>query len=541
MKYKVVIVDDKPLIRKSLCLTVNWESLECEVIAEADNGLEAKKIIEEMKPDILVSDIKMPCVDGLELTEYAKKVSPHTEVIIITGYQEFEYAKKAIELGVQDLVLKPIDNAELEAIIVKIITKIKEKSDSRAFQEQLLEENSRYRDRINSSIDRLRREFLANIISGKKVDNLQKRAQELQLDNSNFCVLMSRVRVEETTPEQDIIEKQMDYMQEYAKHYDMRLEDVSVSEDMVFVAQYSKSKSSRIQKIEMKNMVHFVNSKLKNEGSPECCFVISVMINDVRELLQCYENVKETMSFSYFKAEQQVIFTSYDYLLAPEKNVDFIKELDAFYREIAEVKKGECREAVDGILKVIVSDTSGNVFKVKCLISEICITLFRKNTSKFMDEVRRKEELNSIMNGIDKLADVKQAQKYLERFVEQIKEDQEKQQEVKNPIAVKAMEVIKARYMQNISLTSVAKELEVNSAYLSRLLKQEMGLNFVDILTKVRIDRAKQLLGNPANRVSEVGVKVGYPDYTYFYQVFKRIEKVSPSDYKKKVKKTNIL
>lgn len=126
MRFKVVVIDDKPLIRRSLIETIQWEALGCEIAGEAENGLEAKEVIRKVKPHLIISDIKMPGLDGLSLTEFVKDFLPDTKVIIITGYQEFEYAKKAIQLGVCDLVLKPIDNRAMEVIIQKAIDSIRE-------------------------------------------------------------------------------------------------------------------------------------------------------------------------------------------------------------------------------------------------------------------------------------------------------------------------------------------------------------------------------------------------------------------------------
>lgn len=121
MNYQVLIVDDKPLIRRSLKETIDWKKLNCVVAGEAQNGKEAVELVKKFHPELVISDIKMPGMDGLELTEFIKKESPDTQVIIITGYQEFEYARKALSLGVIDLVLKPLRNEDMENKIAKAI------------------------------------------------------------------------------------------------------------------------------------------------------------------------------------------------------------------------------------------------------------------------------------------------------------------------------------------------------------------------------------------------------------------------------------
>lgn len=124
MNYKVIIADDNPLICKSLKETIDWKKYGCLPVGTAENGTEALRLVYQTNPDILVTDIKMPETDGLELVEKVKTKLPDMEIIMITGYQEFEYAKRAIGLGVLDLVLKPIENRKLEEVLERAVQKL---------------------------------------------------------------------------------------------------------------------------------------------------------------------------------------------------------------------------------------------------------------------------------------------------------------------------------------------------------------------------------------------------------------------------------
>lgn len=129
MNYQVLIVDDKPLIRRSLKETIDWKKLNCVVGRRGSKWKRSSGISEEISPELVISDNKMPGMDGLELTEFIKKESPDTQVIIITGYQEFEYARKALSLGVIDLVLKPLRNEDMENKIAKAIQVFQEQTE----------------------------------------------------------------------------------------------------------------------------------------------------------------------------------------------------------------------------------------------------------------------------------------------------------------------------------------------------------------------------------------------------------------------------
>ena len=134
MNYKVLIADDNPLICKSLRETIHWKKYQCTVVQCAENGKEAWNLITQLKPEIVITDIKMPEMDGLELTDKIRKQYPEILIIMITGYQEFEYAKRAISLGVKELVLKPIDNKKMEEALQKVTDSLSTENEKDEFE-----------------------------------------------------------------------------------------------------------------------------------------------------------------------------------------------------------------------------------------------------------------------------------------------------------------------------------------------------------------------------------------------------------------------
>ena len=152
-----------------------------------------------------------------------------------------------------------------------------------------------------------------------------------------------------------------------------------------------------------------------------------------------------------------------------------------------------------------------------------------------------KRDTDSILDKIGKLSGKQECAEFLKHFVSDMKTLSGKEEKTVNPVAREAISYIKNHYQENFSQTELAEKLGVNPSYLSRLLKKDTGHNFMEILTECRISRAKELLLQPGTKVVEVCSQVGYQDYTYFYQVFKKAEGISPSEYKKQVKKPNIM
>ena len=538
MRFKVVVIDDKPLIRRSLIETIQWEVLGCEIAGEAENGLEAKEVIRKVKPHLIISDIKMPGLDGLSLTEFVKEFLPDTKVIIITGYQEFEYAEKAIQLGVCDLVLKPIDNGAMEVIIQKAIDSIREQLQKEHYQRQLLEENDRYKMKIDRSLKALQSQFLMEVIKGRRSPDRMDADEtvNLHLGERNFSVILARIRSSDQQVVRESANVAVRLMEHFKEACDMGFVDLMVDQDLVFIAFHRPGKSAREHRVQIKRCLYAMNDRLLKEQGSVCCFAVSRITNDVAKLEECYKNTVEILNQNYFTAEENILFqTSAALAVSPDTGY-LLKELNQFYTDLEHMEDGERDQKVVVMVEKIVQETKGDEFRIKCMLSEICITLLRHYSEKFHKDDLKKNT-NKVMEEINGFVDIRDAREYLVDFIREIRKHLKEENRLTHPLAQGTMDYIRQNYKQNITLTQVADTLSVNSSYLSRLLKKETGENFVDLLAGFRIDIAKRLLDEPGSKVLDVCEKAGYSDYAYFYQVFKRVEKISPSEYKKRGKR----
>lgn len=538
MRFKVVVIDDKPLIRRSLIETIRWDALGCEIGGEAENGLEAKEVIRKVQPHLIISDIKMPGLDGLSLTEYVKQYLPDTKVIIITGYQEFEYAKKAIQLGVCDLVLKPIDNGAMEDIIKKAINSIREQLKKEHYQKQLLEENDRYKIKIDRSLRALQSQFLLEIIKGRRVpDRIEgEEIVNLHLADMNFSVILARIRSSDQQVVRGVVNGAVKLMEHFKEACDMGFVDLMINQDLVFVAFHRPGKSAREHRVQMKRCLYAMNDRLLKEQGSLCCFAVSRITNDVAKIEECFKDMVEILNQNYFTAEENILFQSSCTLSVSPDTGYLLKELNQFYTDLEQMEDGERDQKILDMVGKIVQETKGDEFRIKCMLSEICITLLRHYSEKF-HKGDLKRNTNKVMEEINGLVDIRDAREYLVDFIREIRKNLQAENRLTHPLAQGTMDYIRQNYKQNITLTQVADTLCVNSSYLSRLLKKETGENFVDLLAGFRIDIAKRLLDEPGSKVLDVCERVGYSDYAYFYQVFKRVEKISPSEYKKRGKR----
>lgn len=516
MNYKVIIADDNTLICKSLKETVDWRKYGCQVVGTAENGTEALRLVHRTNPDILVTDIKMPETDGLELVERIKTEFPDMEMIMITGYQEFEYAKRAVGLGVLDLVLKPIENGKLEEILGKAVQKLEA---AKNFKE--------------SFISMKKRNLIKDLLLQDTEQNITETdIKKLGLNKVNYGIVIGRGRCYEKERLFQMNQAASEEILKLAKQEEVL--SFLFHQDLVLVICADKTISSRSFRIHIKNLLCTVQERLKLQLGEEgrICFAISLLASDISKMGEIYRQTEKTLKAGYFSGTEDLIFCSDTFGPVREETWSLMRTLDSFYQVLEQIPRGKTDEEAERLVEEVVKNAGGDEFKIKCFLSEICITLHR-HYKKILSDSHADFSVNSILDSMNKIVDISQGKAYVKNMTSAIKDAYIKEEKKKNPLALQALDYMKKHYRENITLTSLAEELSANPSYLSRLLKKETGSNFTDILTGVRISAAKKFL-DEGYRVAEAGEMAGYSDYVYFYQVFKRQEGISPSDYKKR-------
>ena len=506
MRYKVLIADDNPLICESLRKTIHWEKYQCSVVQCVENGKEAWNQIIRLKPEIVITDIKMPEMDGLELTEKIKEQNPGILIIMITGYQDFEYAKRAISLGVKELVLKPIDNKEMEEALKKVTDDL--------------------------SLENEKNNILKNMfLSGSLLELDEILKENSWLKDHNYGIIIGRPLCSDKQivgTIRQIIEHDIEEI--FSKNNCVNL---IIRQDLVFIVGINKSWSSRNYRVYMKNILYNIQDHIKKiyETSVKVSFCLSSLTTDIKEIICNYERAEKYLNREMFSGNPGSVIIIQP--VSNEKNKEklTLKDMNNFYQLIESSDQKSVLGEVDSIISDILDISGKDVFKTKCLLNEICISL-HKYYEKKLPEINQDYSINQILEAINKIRDVDEGRTYLNQMAVEIQSHHKKHISGQNPTIVQAMEYIRKNYKGNVTLSTLADYLNMNPSYLSRFLKKETGSNFVDILARIRMEKAKKLLDEGV-RVVEVGEQVGYSDYTYFYQVFKRFEGISPSEYKR--------
>ncbi|MDF2670241.1 MAG: two component transcriptional regulator, AraC family, partial [Paenibacillus sp.] len=257
MKYKVVVIDDKPLIRQAIVQTIPWEKLNCVVVGQAEDGIEGKRLILELAPDILVTDIKMPGLSGLDLAEVMSITFPMSRTILVTGYQDFEFAKRAVRLGVFDFIVKPINNQELSKVIAGAVSELESRRAETENAARISTAFVELEKQHNSSIPSLRSKLIGDLIAGK--DNVQDLVKQLEIQFSRYVLLIVRTKGDARGGTRTAKLRQQSQVQlieqahELTAKRDFELIELVRNDDLVFVSLFPKLLPQREIKMKLQS------------------------------------------------------------------------------------------------------------------------------------------------------------------------------------------------------------------------------------------------------------------------------------------------
>lgn len=548
VKKSVVVIDDKPLILQSIVQTIDWEGLNCTVVGQASDGIEGKQVILDHQPDILITDIKMPGLSGLDLAEYMLSVFPRSKTILITGYQDFEFAKRAVRLGVYDIIVKPIHNDELQRIIRQAVTALESEQQNLSQQAKRDEAFSLLTEHHQSSLPSLRSKLISELIGGSspQTDFLAKVTDELGIEWSSGFVLIIRSKqklanvqgVDSQSIQRQLRGDLTEMAQIAAKRLKFEIIDSYRHDDFVLVCLFPKTLSTRELKQKLQSFCNDLIEQVRLKHGLLCCIAVSSNYRQLTELHEAFAEASTLMDSSFFRTEEPVLFTETFEPADDSGKFSIIRDLEEFNQMLEYASSEEMIGHLEKILEHIKAYSKGNILVVKGLLSDVCLAAARYYYRVTGDEFSFDKSIDEILEDVYRLPDMKTASDYLSNFIKIVKNKLEGDDKEYSLVIKKSVDYINNHFAENISLTSIADHFGLSPSYLSRLLRTETGINFVDLVAKARIEAAKRLLRNPRHKVNEVGELVGYKEYAYFYQVFKKIEGVSPKEYKNRSKES---
>lgn len=533
---KIFLVEDEVVIRNGIKNNIPWEREGFIFAGEASDGELAYPLIIKAKPDILITDIKMPFMDGLELSRIVRKELPQIRIIILSGYNEFDYAKSAIEIGVTQYLLKPISSAKLLEAVKEVGALIEKERE----QDRLLEE---YRKEMNENL-LLERQKLWNALIANELSAAEflENGQRLGMDFTApvYQVLLFKVMPEDNSSggPRDLIAVS-DRIAELSEGLDQVLTIDRSPEGWIFLI---KGETDEDAERRLAGCVNALTELVA--GYPEIQYFggIGSTAHRLGDIRSSYQEAGKAFAGRFFAEPNQVI------------RAEDVAKLHRGAEEKIDISgmcsRREEREQADRFLK------NGTLEEVENFLEEYFSNIGEQNFQSLL--YRQYMVMDLYFSVVDFLEDLEIGAQSLPPACRDINETVAKStslQEMKrligdlftealklrdsssmkryNAVIEEARTFIRENYQrEDMSLNKVASQVNISPSYFSAIFSAQTGQTFVEYLTSVRLDRAKELLMCSNLRTAEIAYEVGYKDSHYFSYIFRKVVGCSPTEYK---------
>jgi len=538
-QYRVLLVDDELEIRDGMEEKVDWEGNGFLICGVAENGREAYELAMQLTPDVILTDIKMPFMDGLELSEKVLQDMPKTKIVVFSGFDDFEYAQKAIELGVEEYILKPISAKALEDSLQKLKIKMDEEIASKRNVERL-------QQMYNESYPALQEHFLINIMEGffsdeEANEKAKKYGKEITKELKTVCVI-NYDGDKDKMPENNFFRGREELI------------PVAIKKNL------EEALKNRFESL----IFHYYNN-----------IVVVVALDTKEELVELTARVNETCreirkmtgigitagignlyhGFSELKYSYQEAFRALDYSILLNDEAQFvvgIKDINKGERSstphVEEYQERNLISAIKSNNVILITEIIEEYFQrlkesgipyyqYHTYVLELFAILLKLINSyqcdyDFIFVEGDTSNISSVLEGhsLDYICEwmIKIASKVADWL-------KRERLDMGKDLVTKAKAFIEENYTnENCSLEELCKNLHVNPTYFSSVFKKETGENFITHLTELRINMAAYLLDSTEDKTYIIAAKVGYTEPNYFSYLFKKKTGMSPSAYRKR-------
>ena len=531
---KIMIVDDEFYFREALKVSLPWNELGFMICGEAKNGKEALEKLEDLKPDIILVDINMPIMDGLEFVQEIRETGSGCKIIILTGHSEFLYAKQAVQLGVYNYILKPVNEEELTETLFRIKKAIHREKSIRI-------EIDRLKQQVKESIPLLKDKFLNELIQGSLIPNKKDLEKRMEYLGINLCSEYYRVATIEINHEN--YEQWNDEDKQLWKFAVSNIACEILGENFCYeMCHDDKDRICFIICVKENNQETYLHLESRLEQvicavSKHLKFPLTIGVgNGKKELNDITASYKESLVALRNKlTEGKNRVITYCSVEGLEIKVN---PFTAWQRNqlLMHLRTGDSREVTAFIDQIFAEIKEENLHHE--IIYVICVEMvsvcmeFIIETGLPFKEILPNNFLN-IIEEIQSKGSVREIKEWIENIFKNAMETASKYRRTKASELVKDVKnYIQENYEKcGLSIEEISKNLYVNYSHLCFIFKRETGITIHDFLTEFRMKKAKEFFDNGNTLVLDVAERVGYADANYFGKCFKKYYGLAPSKY----------
>lgn len=529
---KIFLVEDEFVVREGIKNNIDWNAHGYEFCGEASDGELAYPMIQKLKPDIVITDIKMPFMDGLTLSKLIKKEMPWIEIIILTGHQEFEYAKEGINIGVAQYLSKPISSEDLVREVNALALKIDEKNKERQIRDMYMKE-------MEENFLKEKKELFQYIVEGQKsVVELIEMADTLGIDLSAMWYNIVLIKAQFVNQASEEFSKKLlaieTKLEEYADNKRVIIFDRNLEGKALLFKADTKAELLEVQA----EYLNYTEEVMREFEDIRYFGGIGEPVNRLREIPLSFEQASHAFAHRYLTKESRIVNCDDISQNVYQNSDDFdITNIDTKQIDRAKIreflKTGQREEAVyfvEEFFRALGKNAMRSTMFRQYIIMDayFCVVDFVEGLQLSKEEIEPVDIMSATLQSEEN------AMAYMVKIIEKALELRESVASNRYGDVVDAViKYIDENYAdEELSLNLLASHVNFSPNHLSMVFSQQTGQTFIKYLTDYRMNKAKELLKCTGKRSSVIAMEVGYKDSHYFSYLFKKTQGMTPTQYR---------
>lgn len=520
-QYRLILVDDEENLRRGIIHRIDWEKHGFAVVGEAENGCNGLELAEQTRPDVVISDIKMPFMDGLEMSRQILKQQPNVKVILLSGFDDFEYAQEAMTLGISEYILKPISADELEAVLDKLHARITEEVQQQRSIERL-------REHYRRSLPVLREQLLHRMLDRPLEDDPIADMERFEVDMRAGCYAVAYLHADAPAhgldePRELVPVSVRELVENRLEKTGFRFQCVIRGDCAVFIVLLDGVGG-------MSALIDTLDS-ICTMGERSLGLVLSagigLPVTDAKTIYQSTQGAREALGYRALAGAGRAIYIGD---IEPNPSARFAFDEKALKRLVDDIKLGKTAQLpadAEALVRCCCAEgmsVQQHRFCVMTILTELgkLMQIYQLDISGF--------RLEQFLEDASPAALLQQLTALSRQIAVSIGHGRSRSV---SQLVENAKEYVAAHYQEpTLSAERVCAHLHVSQSYFSTLFKRETGENFVAHLTRIRLERAVELLRTSDDKAYIIAEKIGLLDPNYFSYIFKKQYGVSPSKYR---------
>ncbi|MBZ9688595.1 response regulator [Clostridium estertheticum] len=541
--YKLILVDDEEEVRKGIIQKIKWEQYGFELVGEAENGREALEMAEKFTPDVVITDIKMPFMDGLQLSEELRKRFPTIKIIILTGFDKFEYAQKAVNLNVVEYALKPVSSKEF----IEVLLRVKAQIDEEMLRKKDMEAMKEY---YVKSLPILKGKFLTYLITSKlNKEEIEEKCKNYNIDLKGNRFVVAAININrkvkykdkkiDNSNEVDLIKfGVINIIEEILCKRDGGI--VFIHNDLIVLISPYLEEDRGVIFNSVQSTLEEIRQNIEKYLKLTITIGLGTIISDVSHISDSYQNAILALDYRFIMGNNRIIWIE-DIEPSSSEKIVFDEIMEHDLRSSIKVgTENEIIQTIDGLFYQLL-DVKAPFKHFQIYLLEILTTIIKTAESLNVDLTYIFGENYNLFVELYEFNDLNQVKNWFEYISIKIMNYITKDRQDSCTLLVEKTKAYINKYYSDSSITinSLCNYLYISPTYFSFIFKKETKMTFINYLTQIRMDASKELIKATKLKSFEIAYKVGYAEPNYFSYCFKKHFGISPSEYRNN--KFNIL